>query len=196
MDTMASDLSTHIHQNALLLSRIIADPSSASNNGRTRDLAPGLSELKSSIAQARTQLDAARIALADQSTALLETNRTLLQTIIRRLEQTLHGSVARGSRARADHLARVAEAMEKKIRLTEAQVLQQTYSPEVREALGAREEELRREAGAVRRKVRQAREEVDGYEAVRGMRQIADAYAEILREREKVRGDVERLEAR
>lgn len=57
-----------------------------------------------------------RIALADLASAVLATHRQLLETGIRILEQTMHGAVARGVRARAEHLAVVAKGMELKLR--------------------------------------------------------------------------------
>lgn len=74
-------------------------------------------------------------------------------------------------------------------------LLAQTASEEVGEALRGRIEGLEREGMALRRKVREAEGVLEDYVAG-GWEGVAREYVEILREMERVRGEVERLEGR
>lgn len=134
------------------------------------------------------------MALANESGHVLSYYQTLLEAVTRRLEQTIHGSVARATRTQAEYLAHVAEGLDKKLRVMELQVMQQVYTPEVREGLKVQEGELVRENAALRRRTRELEQRLTAFGGVRGMRQIADMYAEVGREVNKVKDEVERLE--
>ncbi|KAK8217235.1 hypothetical protein M8818_001488 [Zalaria obscura] len=189
MDKVAPQVSAQLHRNLTQLA-LLSGPDATSSLPET------LANLNNSVTNAHATLSRSRIALANESTALLATYRTLLETTIRHLEQTLHGSVARGTRTQAEHLAAVAEAMGKKLRLLEMQVVRETYSPEVTEALRVREEALKREASGCRRRIRDMEERLEGYGSVRGMGQIVDAWVDVRREIERVGEEVARLEGR
>lgn len=86
--------------------------------------------------------------------------------------------------------------MSKKLGLQRAQLLSQVYSPEVQEYLKEWYEDVGREERAVRRKADEAEELLGKYRQGKGMEGVAREYAEILRESERVRGEIGRLEAR
>lgn len=137
----------------------------------------------------------ARLQLATETNTLHELYRQVLTTAIRLLEQTMHGSVARGSRAKAEYLSLVAEGMAKKFNVQHRQLLTQVYSEEVQEMLKQRYEGATREERTVRRKIGEAEEKLAQYRAGRGTEGVASEYAEILREMGKVEGEISRLQS-
>lgn len=84
--------------------------------------------LRRSVDAQAAALSARRLQVANLSSEVLAAHRELLETAVRVLEQTVHGSVARGVRARAEHLAVVARGMEMKLRCVVYQPLF-FYSP-------------------------------------------------------------------
>ena len=152
-----------------------------------------VSQLKNSISTSHSSLAGSRLALAKEAIKLHNLYRRVLETSINILEQTIHGSVARGAKAKADYLALVAEGMSKKLSLQHGQLMSQLYSPEVQEALGVKLEDLRVESLSVKRKVRECEEKLEEYRSVGGMEGLAWEYAEVLEESERVRGEIERV---
>lgn len=116
-----------------------------------------------------------------------------METSIRILEQTIHGSVARGTKAKAEYLATVAEGMSKKLHLQHGQLVLQVYSSDVQEALKAKSDTLESQKRAVKRQVREAEEKLEEYRKAAGMKGMALEYAEVLRETERVESEIERL---
>ena len=108
----------------------------------------------------------------------------------------MHGSVARGAKAKADYLAVVVEGMSKKLSLQHGQLLSQLYSSDVQEVLKAKSEDLDRDVKSTKRKVREAEERLEQYREAGGMLGVAREYAEILKETEKVKAEISRLEGR
>ena len=152
-----------------------------------------VAHLQKCIADRSNQLHDSRIALANEAAALLTLHQKLYESIIRLLEQTVHGSVARGLRAHADYLASVAEGLDKKLRIMEGQILQQIYTPDVAEALKVREQELKGQNAERRRRLRKQEATLQGYESGRGMKQLAETYSELLDETRKVKADLDRF---
>lgn len=105
------------------------------------------------LADHKARLNTARITLANESADLLALYQTLHEAVTRRLEQTIHGSVARGTRTQADYLAKLAQDMEKKLRVMELQIMQQVYSEEVKEGIVAKERALAKENVGLSRRV-------------------------------------------
>ena len=87
----------------------------------------------------------------------------------------------------------MAEGLDKKLRIIEGQVLQQIYTPDVAEALKEREQALSRQNAELRRRVREQEATLQGYESGRGMKQLAETYAELLEETSKVKADLDRF---
>lgn len=151
-------------------------------------------KLKTSISESQEATAGSRLALANEASKLHGLYRQALESSIRILEQTLHGSVARGAKAKADYLAAVAEGMSKKLNLQRGQLMSQLYTPEIQEALQTRLEESQKENAGLKRKVREAEEHLQEYRKAGGMERLAKEYAEILKESERVKLDISRLE--
>lgn len=169
----------------------ILDPD---NPPKSQDLIPTILELKASLSTSESHLHNSRLQLATEATKAHALTRQAIQQSIAILEQTLHGSMARASKTKAEYLAVVAEGMSKKLALQSHQLNGQLYSAEVQAALKAKAEEVAAEARTVRRKVREAEERLEGYRAVGGIEGVAKEYAEVVAERERVQGEIERLE--
>ncbi|KAK5175221.1 uncharacterized protein LTR77_000358 [Saxophila tyrrhenica] len=157
-------------------------------------LPQAITDLRTSTSDARSKAASTRLALAQEVSALHSTYRRIMEASIRILEQTIHGAVARGTKAKAECLALVAEGMSKKLELQHGQLVSPIYSEEVQEALKGRAASLEKETKAVKGKVREAEERLEEYRKARGMEGMAKEYAEILGETERVRAEIERLE--
>lgn len=84
--------------------------------------------------------------------------------------------------------------MSKKLQLQSQQLNAEVYSPEVQEALKAKQEELEGRARATRRKMREKEEELERLRKVGGLEGVAEEFAQVTREKERVRADIERLQ--
>lgn len=159
-----------------------------------QDLRPNILKFKTGLTTAEAHINNSRLQLATEAAKVHDIHRAATKQSIAILEQTIHGSVARGSKAKAEYLATVAEGMSKKLSLQQHQLHSQLYSPEVQEVLKAKAQEIEETSKATRRKVREAEERLEGYRSVRGMDGVAVEYADVVAEAERVRGEIERLE--
>ena len=150
--------------------------------------------LKESIATSRSNVAASRLSLAQEATTLHDLYRQAIHSSIRILEQTIHGSVARGTKAKADYLALVAEGMNKKLSVQHGQFMSQFYSSDVQKALHAKRDGLENESKVTKRRIREAGEKLAEYKKAGGMEKMAEDYAEILKESERVRAEIGRLQ--
>ena len=176
-------------RNTSLLSQLL-DPSE-----QQTDLSSSLHALKNSIITSRTNLSSSRASLTTQAVSLATLYTTAFETAIRILEQVIHGSVARHSKAQAAYLAIVAEGIEKKYLVLKAQVINNVYDTETRalleESMEEVEGEIRRAWGVLRRREGWlGRLEGQG----RGLEKIAEDVVALRAEIERVREEVERLE--
>ena len=158
-----------------------------------KHIGSGVEELKTSLASSRTKTAEARLALTQEATKLHAVYREIIQASIRILEQTIHGSVARGTKAKADYLATVAEGMSKKLGVQHGQLMSQLYSPDIQAVLQSKRDKLVAENAATKRKVREAEEKLEEYRTSGGMEDLAKEYAEVLRESNKVKAELDRL---
>ncbi|EKD12769.1 uncharacterized protein L3040_006922 [Drepanopeziza brunnea f. sp. 'multigermtubi'] len=198
-------LSTSLQAAALALCKILTPSTNPSFLHRSIPrLVPTITALQDEGAQKRSELAARRAALVSNTTTLLTLHHLAASLMIRILEQTAHGAVARHLKSRADFLALRAvqvacEAAEKK-----AKGERIVYSEEVRHALENYVRELRSGQERGRERMRMAertlwgygvgREEgEDGGEKERVLKALARAYGELVRELEEVGRDVERL---
>ncbi|KAK1810436.1 hypothetical protein LTR12_015204 [Friedmanniomyces endolithicus] len=152
-----------------------------------------IQHLQTSTSTSQAQLDRARLALAGNIEHFHTLHRQILETSIRILEQTIHGSVARSTKAKTEYLATVAEGMNKKVGLQHAQLMHQFYSPDVQEALRTQADTTRMESTTLRAKVRDVERKLEEYRAAKGMQGIAKEYAEILKVSEEVKEEIARL---
>ena len=67
-----------------------------------------LAELSKSISTLKSDLATARLDITHESSTVHELYKQILASSIRLLEQTIHGSVSRASKAKAEYLAIVA----------------------------------------------------------------------------------------
>jgi len=189
---VAAAVEQNLNRNATALAHVIS-PNTKSETTK----APGiLAELSRSVTVYKTDLAATRLDITHESGKVHELYRQVLTSSIRLLEQEIHGSVSRASKAKADYLAVVAEGMAKKLGIQHQQLLSQVYSNDLQEVLHERSEELSREDRSIRRKRDQAQEKLQQYRAGRGMEGMANEYAEILSETARVREEITRLESR
>ena len=109
------------------------------------------------------------------------------------LEQTQHGALARGARARAERLGARAEALGLRARVyTATQVMPEEFVAALKEwkkGQGVGEKRLREREGLARRAL-----ELYGKAGERGMRDLARRKGEVVREMERVEGEIRRLE--
>lgn len=173
--------------------RVIATMLAPDDQPALSDLPNSISDLRGSISNARIRSAESRITLGHEVSRLHAIYRQTIETSIRILEQTIHGSVARGTKAKADYLATVAEGMSKKLELQHGQLVTRLYSGDVQEALRSRSEQSAKETTALKIKVRDAEGRMDEYRRASGMKAMADEYAEIARESERVKNEIERL---
>lgn len=154
-----------------------------------------LTELSKSLAVRRSEVATARLDIAHETSLLHELYKQIFSTSIRLLEQTIHGSVSRGSKAKAEYLAAVAEGMAKKLSVQHQQLLSQVYSNGVQAELRERSGGIAREERMARRKIEVADERLEEYRAGRGMEAMANEYAEISKETARVKDEIAKLEA-
>lgn len=146
------------------------------------------------VEEARSRLTSLRIEIAHEAAGLHTLYRKAIETSIRILEQTIHGSVSRGTKAKAEYLATVAEGMDRKLRIQHNQLLAQTKSPEIEDILQSRQEDLDQESALLRRKLRELEGRLDEYRQAKAVEGIAKEYAEIISETKKVQSDIERFQ--
>ena len=157
-------------------------------------LPAAIQDLKTSISNSRSIVGKSRLTLVQKASTLHDLYRQAIERSIRILGQTIHGSVARGTKAEVDYLAMVAEGMNKKLSLQHGQLMSQLYSPDVQDALREKYGTLERDSKKAKRKVREAEGKLDDYRKAGGMKNMAQEYADILKEAEKTRAEIARLE--
>lgn len=171
----------------------IATPAQDGQGKNGTDVEESVRVLLHTTETLKARLHDARISLANETAALLALHQKAYTIIIRILEQTIHGSVARGTRAHAEYLAQMTQGLEQKLRIIEMQTLQQIYTPEVNDALRVKEQELGKEQTGLRRDIRELETTLQRYEGIKGMKELAHTYAEVQRETSKVQADIHRL---
>ncbi|GME49191.1 Galactosyl transferase [Neofusicoccum parvum] len=122
---------------------------------------------------------------------------TLMEVVVRMLEQTVHGSVARAVRAKAEHLAAVAKGLELKLSIL---TLTSNPSSSLASALSNYSEYLTSEKAELQHRKAIAEDRLRAFEKAGGsgrsgiMKEIARRYAEVEEEIAKVQMEVGRLE--
>ncbi|KAI7482805.1 hypothetical protein KC357_g3557 [Hortaea werneckii] len=187
---IAEAISKNIQKDTTALASLL----SPENAPRVEELANTIRKIQENLASSTSRLSELRISLAQEIPSVHELYREIIETSIRILEQTIHGSVARGTKAKADYLAVVAEGMSKKLALQHGQLMQQIYTPEIQETLRNKQDDLDAESLSLKRKVREMDERLAAYRQERGMKQMVGEYAELMRETERVEREIDRLE--
>ncbi|KAG9668692.1 hypothetical protein KCU95_g16998, partial [Aureobasidium melanogenum] len=191
IETVRAAVETHMEQNVMLLCQIL-DPTQQQADPST--LPAQVQALQADVEEAKWQLGVKRIELASTLTQLLKTNAQLLQTAIRILEQVIHGSVARHSRARAEHLATVAQGLEKRLLVARKTVAGQVYDGRAEEQLMRKKEELDAQSAGLRRRLRDREQWLERLEGVSGLREAVEEIRRMRSEISRVKEEVGRLE--
>jgi hypothetical protein len=150
--------------------------------------------LQASIQEAKWQLGSKRIELANTLGRLLKTNAQVLQTAIRILEQVVHGVVGRHTRARAEHLATVAQGLEKRLLVAKQTVAGQVYDEQAEQQLKSKREALSGQSAGLRRRLRDREQWLERLEGVAGLREAVEEMERVKSEINRVRDEVARLE--
>ena len=191
-------MSKHLQETGRIISSLASASSNngASKNGDIATLASQAIALQESINTQSTSISLTRSRVTELGDQLHASYCDLFETSIRLLEQTIHGSIARGSRARAEHLAVVAKGMELKLQIlaqTDAMLTDPALQTEL-EAYRVRLEGVAEELGG--KAVEAERALAEYGRAGKGMGEIARRFAEVRRECEGVKEEIEKLEAR
>jgi hypothetical protein len=192
-------LSTHLHTQALALTRLLHPTTNPSYLHRTIPKVPSaLSTLTTTIASQKAALETSRSALVSLTTKVLEHYRTATELTIRILEQNKHGQLARSVKSKSELLYAEAKQEELNSRITYLTARNAVYTPEVSSALTNYKAHLRDGRARLRQRQRDAERELERYGVGREgkekvMREIARVYGEMGRQIREVRRDVERL---
>ncbi|OCK75363.1 hypothetical protein K432DRAFT_337579 [Lepidopterella palustris CBS 459.81] len=139
------------------------------------------------------ELSHTRIALATLVSKVLQTHRDLLETLIRILEQTMHGSVARATRAQAELLAAKATSLD-----LQASIHASTHPPppSLLSALKAYNAAMATQKSTLKSREQGAERTLQAYERAGGkaMLDISARYGHLGAEIEKVKEEIGRLE--
>ncbi|THW66236.1 hypothetical protein D6D20_01473 [Aureobasidium pullulans] len=191
IDTIRTAVESHMEQNVVLLCQIL-DPTQQQADPST--LPAQIQALQTDVDEAKWQLGAKRIELAGTLTQLLKTNAQLMQTAIRILEQVVHGSVGRHTRARAEHLATVAQGLEKRLLVARKTVAGQVYDERAEEQLRGKKGELEARSAGLRRRLRDREQWLERLEGVAGLKEAVEEMERMTDEISRVKEEVGRLE--
>ncbi|RMJ25641.1 hypothetical protein PHISP_03513 [Aspergillus sp. HF37] len=147
------------------------------------------------------ELPASRRQMTLTAAEVLATRAQVLEQTVVLLERAKHGALARATKAKAEHLATVAQGMEGKLNVTKFDVIAQIYSPETIAAL----DRYRQHLGDVRERLEERQElvsqELKAYDAqgrscqeTGSMAEIVQRYGKLAREVEAVKVELRRLE--
>lgn len=113
---MASAVSKHLAESAILIARLAAaDVASQDDTANITKLPAQAASLQESITSQTTSIALTRARVTGIGDQIHTAYRDLFETSIRIIEQTIHGSVARGTKSKAEHLSVVAKGMELKL---------------------------------------------------------------------------------
>ena len=200
-------LSAHLQSHALALSRLAHPSTNPSFQHRNIPKLPQtLTSHISALNIKKLELQAARRKQITSTIQLLRLHAKATELVIQHLERTAHGSIARSSKARIEHLSLTAAQVSLNIRATYLNALGTFYSPEVLEALKTYVLHLKDGRSRLRQKGKDLKIELRGYgigkegngdaRKEKVMRELARIYGELSQQLEDVRKDIERLRGR
>ncbi|KAK4552834.1 hypothetical protein LTR86_010168 [Recurvomyces mirabilis] len=152
-----------------------------------------VAKLGSDVVSQHDYLRRSRSVLVGAAQELQDFHRQVLEVSVRVLEQVIHGAVARHGKARADHLAMVADGISKKVDMHHAQLTQHIYTTEIQSAIRSALSTLKDSYTDVRLRLREAEGRLALYHSARGMNILVKEYAELLAETQKVEAETARL---
>ncbi|KAL4891960.1 hypothetical protein BDV59DRAFT_61425 [Aspergillus ambiguus] len=151
------------------------------------------------------ELPAARTRMAATAAEVLAMRAAVLEQTVTLLERAKHGALARATKAKAEHLAMVAQGVEGKLSVMQLEISNTIHTPEVTAALGRYREHLRGARENLEEQHLQAQEELDAYAAADSgassrlgsgpVGEIARRYGGLIKEIEGVRMEIHRLES-
>ncbi|KAJ5179804.1 hypothetical protein N7492_003014 [Penicillium capsulatum] len=175
-------------------------------------VAPLSSQLRDRVSNLRrvqlSDLPAARRLMATTAAEVLATQTQVLERTIVILERVKHGALARATKAKAEHLATVAQGVEGKLEVTKLEIAASLHTPETLDALRRYQQHLRntresledRRAGAIEELKRYGDVETTAETSTSStdtdggtMAEIARRYGVLAREVEHVRMEIARL---
>ena len=190
--TIAEALSHHL----ISTGETITSLASAGGTTSVSDLVPQATALKDAISNQSTSIALTRTQITNLTTSLKATYSHLLESSIRTLEQTLHGSLARGLRSRAEHLSSVAKGLELKLGVMALSDPVLT-EPGMLGELEGYKSRLEVRADELSERVADSERTLGEYgRAGKGMLEIAKRFVEVKAECEAVRAEIETLEKR
>ncbi|KAK8165502.1 hypothetical protein BKA80DRAFT_201272 [Phyllosticta citrichinensis] len=195
IESVSALLEDSITSTALQLCRII-DPDDLDCS--LLDDPPHILGLQQEIEAQSSSLGAYRAHLSDLAASIMQAQAELMEVVVRIMEQTAHGTLARFLRAKAEHLAAVSEGLEKKLSIV---TLSQETPASLQMALKKYKEHVSREKSELEHRGEIASDKLNAFdEAGKGrgdmMRQIAQRYVEIEAEIQKVQREMEKLDGR
>ena len=191
LNVIAMAMSEQLRHTVMQLSRILAAEEEINDIHQLPAMA---SKLLTSNAAHASKIWQLRSRVTDLTDQIYATHREILEAAVRILEQTLYGSVARGVRAKAEHLAVVAKGLDLKIRILERSdpLVSDRELVDTLEAYEERLQDLKRKQEV---RLQQLEEEIESYESSgTGMIEIGSKYAELIGKCEIVREEIRKLE--
>ncbi|KAK8174177.1 hypothetical protein IWX90DRAFT_165881 [Phyllosticta citrichinensis] len=198
IESVSALLEDSITSTALQLCRIIDPVSTDDLDCSLLDDPPHILGRQQEIEAQSSSLGAYRAHLSDLAASIMQAQAELMEVVVRIMEQTAHGTLARFLRAKAEHLAAVSEGLEKKLSIV---TLSQETPASLQMALKKYKEHVSREKSELEHRGEIASDKLNAFdEAGKGrgdmMRQIAQRYVEIEAEIQKVQREMEKLDGR
>ncbi|KAJ5320845.1 hypothetical protein N7476_003847 [Penicillium atrosanguineum] len=152
-------------------------------------------------------LPAARRKMAATAAELLAVQTQVLERVVVLLERVKYGVFARATKAKAEHLATVAQGVEGKLEVTKLEIAATLYTPETLAALSRYQQHIRESKNRLEERRELAMEELSRYGDVQAsettgldrsgpggtMSEIARRYGSLAKEVETVRMEIARL---
>ncbi|KAK7518783.1 uncharacterized protein IWZ02DRAFT_489601 [Phyllosticta citriasiana] len=199
IESVSDLLEDSITSTAIQLCRIIDPDLSADDpDYSVLDDPPNILARQQEIEAQSCSLGTHRAQLSDLAASILQTQAELMEVIVKILEQTVHGTLARFLRAKAEHLAAVSEGLEKKLSIVS---LSQEPPASLQMALKKYKDHVSREKWELEHRGEIASDKLNAFdEAANGrgdmMRQIAQRYVEIEAEIQKIQDEMAKLNGR
>lgn len=157
----------------------------------SQELALRISELR---VKQQFDIPSAHARLNSMVNEVLAAYNSLVEATIQILERVKHGTLARATKAQAEHLSTVARGMDKKVTIMRLQTLERVYSPEVQDALMNYSQHLQDARIRLSEKERASLQQLDQYESQgEAMKEIAKRFGAILKDCENVKAEIRRL---
>jgi len=163
------------------------------NQSASKQLPLNVTVLLNLISTQASTIATTRARIADLMEALSNVNREALESGIRVLEQTVHGSVARAAKARAENAGVVAKGLELKIKIL-AKTDPVLNDPQISSALESYAKHLASTENELLAKVSKLEKELNAYhEQGAAMTQIVNRYSQLMKKKAGLNSEIQRL---